>query len=275
MRNILYAMTIVAAIGFIASVYGVTIYSKIKSIKVLKTIAYDDILVALILMMSGALIGWIFYMSYIASMLVAVIGLFFIKYYWIWREKRRREGRTEEFLEINRLLVSELYAGKSVERAYRDIKHRLKREGSHHFPYMQAELEMWCLKFDAGLRFKDVILEFAETSQDDAIKQFAAMFESALANGANLLEIIEMVNRIIRDKRQIQREIDVLIAEKKLEQKLLSIAPIVLLLFMQKTSYSFISPLYETVVGRLLMTVALIVFVVCYLWSLKMTEVNL
>lgn len=72
---------------------------------------------------------------------------------------------------------------------------------------------------------------------------------------------------------RIKNEIDILISEKKLEQKIMSAMPFLMILFLKMTSGSFLSPLYTTVIGRVVMSSLLLIFGACYIWSNRMTEI--
>ncbi len=221
----------------------------------------------------GYFIGYIFYRHDVLASITAIIFLTSLKQFRLWKQKRYSAKVISEFLTINRMLIAELHAGKSVAMAYRSIHRRLVEENNNYNSNMRKELATWCKKMDAGMSIMEILKSFNEKYQDERIQQFYTMLEVSIENGASLLEVIEMTDRVIKDRLQIERELSILVSEKKLEQKILSISPLFLLLFLQTVSYDFIAPLYESFAGRIVMTIALTVFICCYFWSKKMTEV--
>jgi len=55
---------------------------------------------------------------------------------------------------------------------------------------------------------------------------------------------------MIREKIEVKQEIENLIAGKKLEQKILSVTPFVMVYIIKSSSSEFLDPLYATAAGR-------------------------
>ncbi len=245
------------------------------SLKYNHYLRFDYFVALVILLLAGYQIGLIFYRNRYFALATAAAFSYGLRYYHIWQKKRQKNQLKEEFIELNRMLLSELHAGKSLPLAYRSLYQRLIAEGQHYQPNMQAELKQWCKKMDMGMTLAEILSDFAARCQDVHISQFVNMLEVAKISGSSMLDVIAFSDRMISDTRQIERELAVLIAEKKLEQVVLSLSPIVLLYIMQQFSYDFVAPLYETAMGRLLMTIALLIFAATFIWSRRMTELEL
>ncbi len=236
---------------------------------------FDYLLALLLLLLIGYQIGQIFYRDDRLAVLTAIAFSYGLRHYHDWQRRRHSRQLKEEFMALNRMLLSELHAGKSLAMAYRALYDRMVEGGKCYQPHMQAELKQWCKKMDMGMALPEVLNDFAARCQDADISQFVSMLEVAKTSGSSLLDVIALSDRLIGDAQQIERELAVLIAEKKLEQIVLSISPLILLYSMQQFSYDFVAPLYETAVGRVLMTIALVVFVGTFVWSRRMTELKL
>ncbi len=234
----------------------------------------DDVVVLLGFAFIGYRVGMIFYRIPRLAAIAAIFFTYGVHYYRKWKQNRLHRQMIDEFIEINRMLISELHAGKSLQRAYRDIYLRIAQEGERFQPNMQAQLKIWCQKMDMGMEIGEILQDFANCYRDDNIAQFVNMVEVAQASGSSLLDVIDLTDRMIGETIEIERELAILIAEKKLEQIVVSASPVLLLYIMQQFSYDFVAPLYETAVGRLLMTGALVVFIGCFIWSKRMTEIE-
>ena len=64
--------------------------------------------------------------------------------------------------------------------------------------------------------------------------------------------------------RSIRREMETAWAAKKLEQRILCVSPVLLILMLRGGTDSFMAPMYETMAGRLIMTLALMMIVAGY-----------
>ena len=72
--------------------------------------------------------------------------------------------------------------------------------------------------------------------------------------GGDLEKIIARTSTILTDKMNIEREIRALTAQKKLEGRIIALMPLAMLLSLNIVSQTYISPLYTTLTGRLVMT---------------------
>jgi tight adherence protein B len=75
--------------------------------------------------------------------------------------------------------------------------------------------------------------------------------------GGDLEKIITRTTEILTDKINIDREIKTITSQKKMEGRIIALMPLVMLLALNIVSYTYISPLYETTIGRMIMTGAM------------------
>ncbi len=263
---------LVAAVGLMALLVTATMLRRWLPADVFE---FNYFAVLLTLWLGGYQIGQIFYRDWRYALVSALLFSYGMRYYHSWQRRRKARQLKEDFLELNRMLLSELHAGKSLDQAYRALYDRICRQDQHYQVDMKVELQQWCQKLDMGIPLTAILSDFSTRCQDEQISQFVSMIEVAKRSGTSLIDVIAFTDRLIGEARQIERELNVLIAEKKLEQLLLSLSPIGLLYIMQQFSYDFVAPLYETAFGRILMTLALFVFSGTFIWSKRMTEIDL
>lgn len=108
-----------------------------------------------------------------------------------------------------------------------------------------------------GDSVEKAILEFSKRTTSQDIKNFAVVFSTCKRTGGDLVEVIKKTANIINTKIETQQEIGILIARKKFEALLLSIAPIVIIGLITFTVPDYMQPLYETLIGKIVMTVSL------------------
>ena len=100
------------------------------------------------------------------------------------------------------------------------------------------------------------------------INDFVNVYVICRSMGGDLERIITHTTEILTDKMAIDREIRALTAQKKVEGRIISLMPFLMLLMMNLFSYSYVEPLYTTAAGRILMTAALAATV----WGIYLME---
>ena len=89
----------------------------------------------------------------------------------------------------------------------------------------------------------------------------AEIFGFAKRSGGDFPQIIRTTAARISAKIEVEREVDTVIAGKKLEGKIMSVMPFFILAYLNLASGEFIDPLYGNLAGVLVMSAALLVFV--------------
>ena len=73
--------------------------------------------------------------------------------------------------------------------------------------------------------------------------------------------IISHTADVIRDKVQVRQEILTMTASKQFEQKIMSMIPFFIVLYIDLTSPGFFNIMYSTGIGRILMTLCMIIYI--------------
>lgn len=68
---------------------------------------------------------------------------------------------------------------------------------------------------------------------------------------------------------------DTMLSGKKMEQKVVTVMPIALTLFMTVTTDGFMDPVFTTLSGRVIATIALALILVGALWSNAITNIKI
>lgn len=190
------------------------------------------------------------------------------------RERKRRKRLNLEFKEYMYAVSSALSAGYSIERAFlaglKDMERLYKEES-----VLKKELEDMEKRLSLQEPIEHILSEFAAKSKSEDIETFAEVFCFAKRGGGNFIHIIEVSVGRICDKIEVQEEIQTVLAEKKLEQKIMCAAPLFILLFFRAASPEFIGVLYGNFLGALVMTIALLLYGAAFVLGMKMMEVEL
>ena len=213
------------------------------------------------------LISVAFYNSIVVLILlcpVAFIFPFFTKQDLI---KKRKEKLLLEFKDFLRVLKTFLEASYSVENAFAlSVKELMMLHGKDSM--MVRELKSIVAQLKLNKPIDVVFAKFANKTHIEDIVDFSEVFTISKIHGGNISKIIGNTINVINDKIEVKIEIDTITASKKFEQKLMNLLPFLIIIYMNISSSSFLRPLYTTIEGRLLMTVALVV----YFFSIKLSK---
>lgn len=122
---------------------------------------------------------------------------------------------------------------------------------------------------------EQVMMELGMKTGLEDIRNFAEVCSICIKTGGDLEKAMGKAVAIITDKINLRREISALTAQKKLEVKLLTAIPFLVLAFLQLTSADYMNVLYETFLGRIIMTFCLLAIGSAYVVGERITEIEI
>ena len=201
---------------------------------------------------------------------VAIVYPFFNKEEFI---KNRKKKLLMEFKDFLRILKTFLEASYSVENSFAlSIKELTMLHGRD--AMMVKELKSIVAKLKMNKPIDSVFKSFADKTHIEDIMDFSEVFTISKIHGGNISKIIGNTINVINDKIEVQLEIETITASKKYEQKLMNLLPFLIIIYMNISSSSFLRPLYTSLEGRMLMTVALLVYFFSINLSKKILDIN-
>ncbi len=221
----------------------------------------------------GVAIAFLFYRSIWGVCCLPMVVWLFYK-----REKERGKQRQsqqllEEFMNGIRVLNTSLQAGFSMENAWKEVQKELRMmygEDSLFFKEVKEINQSVAL----NVPIEKLMLQFAYRSGLEDIILFAELFAYGKRSGGNWRRIIEEVVQHIQDKYDAKKEIEVMIASKKLEQQVMNVIPLGILLFLQISSWDYMSVLYHNPTGIVCMSICLAGYGAAFLLSERMLQIQ-
>jgi tight adherence protein B len=205
------------------------------------------------------MMGMIFFNNMILAS-IACLGVYFhIKTQKSLSIKKRKHLLREQFREAMYTLSSSLSAGRSAEQACIQTLADLQILYDHQTDII-IEWSLIVKKLNMNETIESALEDFAMRAEVEDIHNFTGVFIMAKRTGGDLIRIIRETTHMINEKIEIQKEIDLLVVQKQFEQKILSYIIPGMILFFQLTSPDFLSPLYETLIGRMVMIFALFLY---------------
>lgn len=121
---------------------------------------------------------------------------------------------------------------------------------------------------------RQVLADFGRRSGLQDIRNFAEIYSICQDTGGDLDRVILHASRIMLEKIEILREIRVQTAQKLMEVRIISMIPLGILMLLQITSPGYLDGMYQTVAGRVSMTLALILQAFAYYLGHKIVKIE-
>lgn len=187
-------------------------------------------------------------------------------------EKRKRE-LGEQFKDAVLSVSANQKAGYSVENAfkeaYRDMAALYGGES-----LIGRELYTIGRGLENNVVLEKLLYDFGYRSHIQDIMQFAEVFLIAKRNGGNMTEILSETANTIEQKIALDKEIEVLLSSRKMEQKIMNVIPFFIIFYISLTSGGFFDVLYHNPAGILIMTACLAVYLAAYFISGKIVAIE-
>ena len=122
------------------------------------------------------------------------------------------------------------------------------------------EVKEFNQQISLNIPVEKILLDFAYRTEIDDIVSFAEVFDYGKRTGGNWKKIINTSVYRMAEKQDVGKEIEVLVAEKKIEQRVINIMPLGMILFLLLFSYDYMQILYHNLVGVIAMSLCLIAY---------------
>lgn len=204
---------------------------------------------------------YLFYGNILFSVIFSPFLFPYVKYKKNQMIKEQRWQLNLEFKDALLGISAALNAGYSIENSFQEAKKDLQLIYSQDSAIME-ELDYIISQLGKNHIVEELLYDLAVRSQVEDIMDFAGVFTTAKRTGGNIMRIISRTTKNINDKIEIKRQIQTMIAGKKMEAKLMNIVPIGILAYMKLFSGEFMEVMYVSCAGRIIMTAALAAYAV-------------
>lgn len=215
-----------------------------------------------------------FYRSFLIWLLLLPLSFLYPCYEKRVKQKQRQNRLALEFQESALLLAASLSAGYSIENAFsvsiRELELLYGTEG-----LMLMEMRRMEAQIRNNISAEQVLMEFGQRSNVEDIKNFAQVFAAARRSGGQLAEILRNTAQVLREKARMHEEIQTMTASRQLEQRIMNLLPFFLIWYMELTSPGFLDLMYETILGRMVMSVCLLIYLTAFLAAERILDISL
>ena len=232
----------------------------------------------LLYMLEGILIvaavGCFFYHSWIACLCLAPVLFLFLKEKKRELAKKRRQELSGQFKDMVLALAANQKAGYSIENAvreaYRDMEMLYGEEGM-----ICVEIRYIIAGLENNVVLEKLIYSLGMRSGLPDILQFADIFAIAKRSGGNMTDILTKTAVMIEQKTDTDKEIQLMLGARKTEQKIMNLIPFFMILYIDLTSPGFFRVMYETVLGRLVMSACLAAYLLSLFLAARILNIRI
>lgn len=219
------------------------------------------------------LVSYLFYGTWFCAILFSPYLIRYIKSWQKQTVKKRQQDFRLQFKEAIQSLASGLNVGYSVENALREACKELsgmyKKEDM-----IMKELAYMIRQIHMNVPSETAFDELATRTRDEDVQTFVTAFNLAKRSGGDTIDIIRNVVRQMGEKIDVEREIQTMLSAKKMELHIMSVIPFAMILYLRLSFPEFLSVLYGTTVGIIVMSICLFVYLCAYEVGKRMVEIE-
>lgn len=222
--------------------------------------------------LTGA-IGFLFYGTVKSAVLLMPLAIVYLIYFQKEFEKKQKREFGKELKDTMQAIANALKLGYSVEnallQAQKDMeklypaKSRMNRELS----YMERQLAI-------HVPAEKVLEDLAERTGHEDVRAFTTVMLLARKNGGDMVQILQNAIHQLCERMEVQREIQVIYAAKKMEFYVMSAVPAAMIGYLKLCFPQFMDILYGTAFGIIFMTVCLVIYAAAFFWGKKIIEIE-
>lgn len=214
------------------------------------------------------LLNYFFYQSIWAFLPLCIIGIFYFRKESRELLQKKKEQVREQFKELLLLTVTFQKAGYSIENAFGDSYQDMEKLFGKNCVICQI-----LKRFATGRRnhrsFGEVWSEVGEELRIGEIKEFAEIYEIAYHHSGNISSVMEQTSHMMIQKAELQREIYLSLVERRMEMKIMTLMPFLIIQYIRITSPGYFQQMYHTPFGIAVMTMACLMYLMAYIWTMK------
>ena len=181
------------------------------------------------------LLNYFFYRTLWAMIPLSAIGVF---YYQMERKaliKKKKNITKEQFKELMLLAATGQKAGYSVENAflaaYQEMGNLYGKDSS-----ICQILSVLKTGRENNVSLLNLWRQIGESTDIQEIQEFAQVYEISYRSSGNMSAVMEKTAEIIVQKLETEKEIDVMLSARKMEQKIMNSMPFLIMFYINLTS---------------------------------------
>lgn len=216
----------------------------------------------------------IFYANFMFSFTCGLgIFLFTDRYKKYLKEKHKKILR-DQFKDLLYSLSASLATGRQLQSSLKDAAVNLGVMYSADSPLL-VELKGMIEAMEENRESEEqLLMGFAQRSDIEDISNFVDVYLSCRQTGGDLNIVVSNASATLMEKMMIEREIKVMTSQKQFEGKIISAMPVLVIMLLNVASPGYLEKLYDTIPGRIIMTIALAGICLSYVMTDRIMKIE-
>lgn len=225
-----------------------------------KKVMIKDVLVGFILM---SIISYIFYESIILVLLAIPFTKLYLKKRKVCFVKGQKEIVLRQFKDMAESLVFSLNAGYSLDNSIKEtLKDMINLHGKESI--ISKEINYMYSQIRINIPIEEVFCGFASRLDIEDVYMFSSIVNITKKRGGNLIKVIKNASQKIGERIKLQQDIDIIISSKVYEQRIMRVIPFLIIIYVKFSNPSFLEVMYTTLIGRVIMSICLGIYILGY-----------
>ncbi|MCQ2550776.1 MAG: hypothetical protein MJ146_01100 [Clostridia bacterium] len=224
-----------------------------------------------ITVLTSALISWLMYDTFLLTPVFSLAYFPVEKLYKRYLEKKEKRKLEKEFLDFLYYISISFSLGRNMMQAIEEALVNL-RELYGKDSKLVADLDN-ALKIYVQSNVED--LNFAKGSGNQDMVDFFDVYSQCKVTGGDMTQAINAASKVISEKINVTREIENMSSQRKLEGRIILAMPFLIIGFLKVTGPDYLSVMYSTLAGRIIMTITLGICALSYYLVERITRVNI
>ncbi len=214
--------------------------------------------------------GYLYFHSYAAGAVTALCSIFLLP---VYKRMKADAGKNDLRLQFRDFLYSvsaSVNTGRSLEEAMEDAYGMLIMIYGEKSCMAEELKRMIHVIRDTNCSAEPLLRDLAERSHIHEISEFVDVCVTCRRTGGDLASLIAKASDIITQNIELTREKHVLLSQKRLESRILALMPPAVIFLINMSSSDYLSLMYTTAEGRLIMGISLLGTAGSFLWSFRL-----
>ena len=219
--------------------------------------------------------GYVFYGNLIAAFVAGVFSLSGIKVYKKSLADRRKSALRVQFKDLLYSVSSSVSSGRHLNEALEDSERAVALIHGRD-SILAVEIRTMCRVMRDTNCTEDVVL--TDLSKRSGVREIADFTDVCLTckySGGDLPGMISKAVYLLTQNIELEKEKEVMLSQKKMESRILAVMPVAVTALINLTSGDYLAMMYNTLTGRIIMTIALAGTVGSFLWSSQMIHADI
>lgn len=205
-------------------------------------------------------------------MIAGAFSLLGVRVYKHALADKRKETLRVQFKDMLYSISSAIAAGRHLNEAIMESEKTVSLINGEEC-ILAAEIRNMSRKMlETNCTADDVLRDLSLRSKVKEISDFADVCIICQRTGGDLTKMISKAVMLLTQNIELQKEKNVMLSQKKTESIILAVMPVLVTALINIAAPDYLSVMYTTLAGRLIMTAALASTIISFLWSTSMIQ---